>query len=122
MHEAVVALGGRWDEDAVKAGILQDLADGSYRAVIAGNARVGVVSVAWSETCCEIAQLFIEPKNQRQGYGALTVNTIVQQARRARKPVIARVLITNPALTFWKKVGFSLLESTDDHHLLAHPE
>jgi hypothetical protein len=34
--------------------------------------------------------------------------------------VIARVLVTNPVLAFWEKAGFSLVESTDDHHLLAH--
>ena len=122
MRPYVVALRGRWDEGEVRSEILRDLTDGCYRAVLAGDARVGVVSVAWSETCCEIVQLFIDPKHQRRGFGASTVDMIVREAQLARRPVIARVLVTNPALAFWEKAGFSLVESTDDHHLLAHHE
>ena len=119
MREAIVALWGHWQEDKVKAEMLRAVSQGEYQAVLHEGARVGLVSVLWDETCCEVAQLFVEPKFQGQGAGRLTVDRVVRMAEiRARRPVIARVLITNPARRFWEKQGFLLVDSTAQHHLL----
>jgi GNAT superfamily N-acetyltransferase len=95
---------GRWQEDKVKAEKMRAVADHEVQAVMDRGTRAGLVSVMWSGTCCEIAQLFIEPKHQGRGLGRSTVDRIVHQAsQRASKPVIARVLVTNPARAFWEK-------------------
>jgi len=120
MREPAVALWGHWPRKRLTAEILRAVADGEYQAVMKAETRVGVVSVLWSETCLEIAQLFIEPKHQRRGVGRSTVSHIVRQALRTRKPVIARVLVTNPARAFWERVGFTVVDSTDEDHLLEH--
>jgi len=119
MQASVVALWGRWQEDKVKAEMMRAVVHGELQAVMDGGKRAGLVSVLWSETCCEIAQLFIEPKHQGHGLGRSTVDSIVHRAAlRASKPVIARVLLTNPARAFWEKLGFRLLDTTTEHHLL----
>ena len=121
MRDSIVALWGHWPEDQVKEEMLRAITKGEYHAVIHEGARVGLVSVLWDETCCEIVQLFIEPKFQRRGAGRLTVDGIVHQAAlRGGRSVIARVLVTNPARSFWEKAGFVLVDSTTDHHLMEH--
>jgi len=119
MRPAVVTLWGRWPEKKVKAEMMRAVVDGEMQSVLDRGTRVGLVSVLWSETCCEIAQLFIEPKHQGRGLGRSTVDRIIHQAsRRASRPVIARVLLTNPARAFWEKVGFRVVDTTAEHHLL----
>src|SRR5688572_25560989 len=86
VRQPVVALWGHWPEDQLRSEIVRAVAGGEYQAVMQGEARVGVVSVPWDETCCEIAQLFIEPEHQLRGAGRSTVDSVVRQALRARKP------------------------------------
>lgn len=118
MRVAVVAAWGRWPADEVKAEIVRATSAGELHAIVDGNARIGVVSALPSETCWEIVQLFIEPAHQRSGVGRSVVDGIVRQASRSNKPVIARVLVTNPALVFWQRMGFTVVDSTVEHHLL----
>ena len=118
MRQPVEALWGRWREDEVRGEIVRAVTEGEYQAIMDGDTRVGVMSVLRSETCCEIAQLFIAPRYQRRGFGRASVDHVVDAVQRTRKPVIARVLITNPARAFWEKMGFAVVDTTDEHHLL----
>jgi GNAT superfamily N-acetyltransferase len=118
MRAAVVAAFGQWPADDIKAEIARAASAGELQVIVKGGVRVGLVSALPSETCWEIVQLFVEPAHQRGGVGRATVNGIVRQAARERKPVIARVLVTNPALAFWQRMGFTVVDSTDEHHLL----
>lgn len=81
------------------------------------NGFEGFVSYApWKETASawKIHKLYVLPENHGSGYGRKLVQEVFSRARAAgMTSVVLNVNRYNPAFTFYKKLGFSILREED---------
>jgi ribosomal protein S18 acetylase RimI-like enzyme len=64
--------------------------------------------------------VFIRPEFQRRGVGSGLLRELMQEAQSSRLPLKLRVLKVNPAVHFYRRLGFAEVHSSAEHVYMAY--
>lgn len=67
----------------------------------------------------QLELLIIAPVWRKQGLGTLVMQELMRQASKGRLPLQLKVLKTNPAITFYRRLGFAIHEEDRDRYCLS---
>ncbi|KFX04720.1 acetyltransferase [Pectobacterium betavasculorum] len=82
--------------------------------VLMGAQRIGLFKRHKGDNAWIIIQIQILPAYQGQGIAAWLLKTFLQQADEANVPVTLSVLKGNRAITLYQRLGFKIIDSTDN--------
>lgn len=112
MRDYVMATWGTWDEAAARGQILEDIRRSRSMIVEIDGQPIGLMRVDEFSTHLHLDQLFILPEHQRQGVGRRLVTELLGRADPMRLPLRLWVLRVNPAVSFYERLGFKIIEQT----------
>ena len=76
------------------------------------------IDIGWLQSSTQdaslfLAQLFVDPAFQRQGFGTEVMNGLIQEATVAGQDVTLGVVKTNPARRLYERLGFRVTHEDD---------
>jgi ribosomal protein S18 acetylase RimI-like enzyme len=80
---------------------------------------VGCIAVTWHRSFLFIDKLYIDPRFQGQGIGAIALAAKVEAAAQQGLPTKLSVLTSNPALRFYRREGFVIESETPERRLMV---
>ena len=72
------------------------------------GADIGWLQAATDGDALFLKQLFVEAALRRQGIGTQAMHRLIDEAARAGRAVTLGVVKTNPALRFYRRLGFAI--------------
>ncbi|MCP1312902.1 MULTISPECIES: N-acetyltransferase [unclassified Halomonas] len=90
----------------------------SYQIVLEGRS-VGLLCLDPTPLACYLRELQIAPGWQRRGVGRAAVNFAASRARKAGSAALRlRVFCINPAVAFYARLGFEIVDTADGTHYM----
>jgi ribosomal protein S18 acetylase RimI-like enzyme len=84
-----------------------DLAAGRQGAIVVNDVRVGMMLIEESDSAISLSQIALLPAYQGLGIGSAVLESLVERARRAGKPLTLRVFHGNTrARALYERFGF----------------
>lgn len=111
---------GVWNEQSVREFTDKAARDGSFQIISQDGVTVGAVRIERSAGYIQLDQLYVAATHQRRGIGTEIVRALMAEARSARKPLRLRVLKVNPARAFYQRLGFAVVETTNERHYMEY--
>ena len=105
---------GRFSEELSRKGVADMIGAGTASIIQFEGADIGVLSVVRHVEHILLEQLYILPSHQNRGLGTSIVRAVVDEARRARKPVRLRLLAVNPVRRLYEREGFRVSSTTPE--------
>ncbi|MCT8160196.1 GNAT family N-acetyltransferase [Pseudoruegeria sp. SHC-113] len=102
MEAYAVALWGQWRPSAT----LETLSLAGHRILQAGARDVGCLALWEDPSCLFVKKLYIAPEARGRGHGAWALTQLTAEAQARGLPIRLNVLVTNPALRFYRREGF----------------
>jgi len=93
---------------------------GLFFKIHADGVLVGAVAAEQHETHLQLEELYIEAARQNQGLGTLLMGQFIDRARSLDLPIHLHVLSSNPARSFYERLGFSVTRSTPQVNHMAY--
>ena len=121
MRRYVEQTWGSFSEELTRKGLAEMIASGNCSIIEFEGAAIGVLSVERLADHIKLDQLFILPSHQNRGIGTSILREIVQEARRARKPVRLRLLAVNPVRRLYEREGFRVTSTTPERIYMELP-
>ena len=115
MKAYAVALWGTWRPSSSEEAVVVS----RHQIIELAAKRIGCVTVEITKDFVELKRLFIAPEFQNRGIGADVLGRVKETARAAGVPVRLSVLTTNPALRFYQRHGFRVIEQTSERRILV---
>jgi GNAT superfamily N-acetyltransferase len=116
MREYEIAAWGHWNVDQAQSQVSEDIAAGRTKVIQLGHAPehidVGVMRVDLYPTHIHLDQLFLLPPYQSLGIGTYLLHALQQEARTKSLRLTLWVLRVNPALRFYERLGFQVIQET----------
>lgn len=104
-----------WDE-AWQANYFRERFDRQgQRLILYRGKRIGTVKVIEQESQVFLAYIAITSEYQRRGIGSAVLQDEMERAQGSGKPVVLRVLPSNPAQKLYARLGFVVTESSPTH-------
>lgn len=110
----------RWDEQGVRKFFREAMSRGSLQIVCECDVSIGALAVERHPTHLQLEELFLLPSHQNRGIGSHLVRRVIGEAKTERLPVRLRVLAVNPAVSFYKRLGFLVAAQTPERFLMEH--
>lgn len=120
MREYALAAWGDWPQDQFRARAFENAAAGRTQIIELEGKPIGILRVERCEDCYRLKQIFILPEYQRRGIGTTIIRQLIKEASEKGVRIRLRVLNVNPARNLYGRLGFSLVESTQDYQYLEH--
>lgn len=117
MKENTVEAYGEWHEIAQRAEHDQHfgfIAEHGWIIVIEGH-DAGFLAIKEYQDHIKLVALHIVPEFQEQGIGRTIIENLLADARQKSKPVRLEVLKTNPARRLYERLGFTVVDDSDEH-------
>ncbi len=108
-----------WDEAFQQTRYQESFIPGDTRIITWDGTDIGMLATEEREADVFLSLIEIDPGHQRQGIGALIINTVIAEARRIGKPVFLHVLKVNPAKRLYDRLGFSVVSETPTHFYMS---
>ena len=106
-----------WDEDEQRRLHEQRFSASGIRIIVSQGQDIGLIASREADDCIRLLQLFLLPDAQAKGIGSHILAQVLAEATRAHRPVILRVLKSNPrATTFYERHGFAVTGETETHY------
>jgi GNAT superfamily N-acetyltransferase len=87
-----------WNEEEQRQLHKRRFASQDFYVIQTSGIDVGFLSIAQQPDCIKVYQMFILPKYQSRGIGAVCMNQIIKEATASRLPIRLQVLKVNSAL------------------------
>ena len=118
-----VRLVWRWNENRQRQLHARRFGEQDFRIISLNGKDVGIMSVAVEPECILVNQLYILPDYQGRQVGRKCMLMVLDHAGNLGLPVRLRVLKVNVrAMTFYKRLGFTITEDSDTHVLMQHAD
>ncbi len=118
-----VELAWGWNEDQQRQLHGRRFREQDFRIIEMDGEDVGIMSVDLQPDCMFVNQVYILPDYQGRKIGRMCMKMIMRQAADLGLLVRLKVLKVNVrALTFYKRLGFTITNNTDTHFLMKHVE
>jgi ribosomal protein S18 acetylase RimI-like enzyme len=114
MREFIVTTWGTWNEERVQRESEENSRSLNAQVIQVADISVGVFVVERCPTHIDIEQIYLLPEYQRQGIGTVLLNQLIVEASQHDIPVRLRVMVVNPAKSFYERFGFVITEATGD--------
>lgn len=111
---------GKWPEQEVKQRAYDNASAGMTQIVEYEGEPIGVLRVERNSMSYDLKQVFLLPAYQRRGIGSVLIKALMAEAGTSSVPLKLRVLNVNPARDLYKRLGFRVVESTEDHEYLEY--
>ena len=95
-----------WDERRQKDVVANAMSDAGTSIVTIDGTRIGWFQIQDRPDALQLAQLYIEPRNQNQGIGTEIIRVLRKRALHQGKPVKLEVMINNRARVLYERLGF----------------
>jgi ribosomal protein S18 acetylase RimI-like enzyme len=92
--------------DAMRQGYAGMFPDGQFSIVLLGDRAIGRMVIHRGAQEIRLVDMALMPESRCRGIGAGLVQTLLAEARRARKPVSLHVLKGNRAARLYERLGF----------------
>lgn len=109
MRDHALAQWGAWSPRPSHLFVLAE-----HRVILAGGADAGCVAVKARVDHLWLDKLYILPELQRRGIGRRVLDIVRTEAASRRIPVKLSVIRSNPAIEFYRTLGFGIDAETDD--------
>lgn len=93
---------------------------GKFSRIYANHVLVGAVAHERHETHIQLEEIYLESARQNQGLGTEVMKRFVEQSRSLELPIRLHVLSSNPAKTFYERLGFSVTRSTPEVNFMEY--
>jgi ribosomal protein S18 acetylase RimI-like enzyme len=112
-----------WDE-AWQAERFRRKFDINHRRIIQKSGEdIGCLAVMEDDDGFFISYIALMPDHQGMGIGTQLVKDVLRQGGERGVAVTLRVLKVNPARSLYERLGFTIYETTETHHLMiSHPQ
>lgn len=110
----------RWDEQGVRKFFREAESRGSLQIVCECDVSIGALAVEKHPTHVQLEELFLLPSHQNRGIGSHLVRRIVREAETEKLSVRLRVLAVNPAVSFYKRLGFLVAAQTPERFVMEY--
>lgn len=112
MREFIILTWGAWDEERVQREAEQKSLDPKAQIIQVDGVSAGVFVVERCLTHIQLEQIYLLPKYQQMGIGTALLNSLIAEAKQFQIPVCLRVMVVNPAKSFYERLGFVTTEAT----------
>lgn len=119
LKEYVTAIWG-WDEAFQKRHFAAHFDPAAGHIVVAFGRDVGQVSVENHAEFDYLSGIYLLPAYQRLGLGSELIRDVLAKAGLNSKPVHLQVLVGNPALDLYRRLGFKVVDKTATHLIMHH--
>lgn len=113
---------GGWDEKEQQVAFLQKWQAGGYQRIVADD-RIG--GALWTRTMAEyheVVEMQLAPALRNRGLGTALLRREAERAHGQGKPLRLSVLLKNPALRLYQRLGFDIVgRSPYQYHLALTP-
>jgi GNAT superfamily N-acetyltransferase len=112
-----------WDQAREEKNFAQFFKLDEVRIITADAQDVGWIQEQVDSTSMNIGSFYVMPVMQRHGIGTQVLQALLAQARSQSKAITLAVVKMNPALHFYKKHGFTIVNE-DEHkfYMRADPQ
>ena len=107
----VRALAGEWPEPEQSEFFDEGFLRKPIQIITKCGRAIGFYGIFVEDTRVTIQRMYIDPDFRGAGLGTMIVNEALQVANQERKPLETEVLVGNPAIDFYFKVGFHVVGS-----------
>ena len=114
---------GCWDVEKEREKFDAKWREQSFEKVYINGALVGGFWIQEFEEYIQLRELQIHPRFQNQGIGTKTLNILIRKAGDAGKQLRLRVLLENPCVNLYKRLGFRVVGQTNvQYHMVYGPQ
>lgn len=117
LKEYVTAIWG-WDEAFQRNRFAAHFDPAASHIVVAYGRDVGQLSVERQTEAYNLNGIYLLPAYQSQGLGGLIIRDVLSRAQVIGKAVQLQVIIGNPALHLYERLGFCVIDKTDSHFIM----
>ena len=107
-------------EKVARSTIQQLLQTDKFSRIYANDLLVGAVAHERHETHIQLEEIYLEPATQNRGLGTQVMRHFIEQSRSLELPIRLHVLSSNPARSFYERLGFSITRSTPEVHFMEY--
>lgn len=109
---------GRWDARVQAEAFLEKWRDSGFLKVLVDKRQVGGLWVRHHKDSHELREIQILPEFRNQGIGTYLLRREIERARAAGKSLRLRVLLENPAIRLYRRMGFRIVRTDDVRHYM----
>ncbi len=91
-----------------------------YQLIIEKADLVGILSVQTESDHIFLAEILIVPSFQNNSLGSTVIRSVLENAKSLALPVRLQVLLLNPAINLYLRLGFSITGETSTHRLMEY--
>ena len=109
----VEGIGARWAEAKMREKSAAESNDGRTLLVIVLNECAGFINIEERPEEVWLHAIFLLPAFQRTGLGRALLQVALDRAKSLSQPVRCQVMSFNPAIGFYKRLGFNVYGELD---------
>lgn len=110
---------GSWNSGFEKDKFEEKWKEHNFQKILVDNQTVGGIWVQELESHYQLREIQIHPDFQNRGIGTQLIKAVIQRAKENGKELKLRVLLTNPAVNLYKRLGFTITEKNDvQYHMV----
>lgn len=109
---------GAWDSRFQAEMFLKKWRASDFRKVIVDGQTVGGIWVQDARDFHKLQEIQILPEFRNKGIGSWLLNREIERARTASKPLRLGVLLKNPAIRLYRRLGFRIIATDDVRHYM----
>ncbi len=86
--------------------------------ILVDGRPAGYLIVQEEEWYTTLESIHLMPAYQNKGIGTTLIRQVIDNSRRKRRPVRLKVLIINPAIKLYQRLGFEIVGETATHYIM----
>ncbi len=119
LKEYVAAIWG-WDEAFQRKHFATHFDPAASHIIVAHGRDIGQLSVKKQPEALYLNGIYLLPAYQQQGLGGQIIRDILSRAQACGRPVRLQVIIGNPAVHLYERLGFRVIDKSDTHLLMRN--
>lgn len=109
---------GHWDARVQAETFLGKWRESNFLKVYVDQHLAGGLWVREHEDCHELREIQILPEFRNRGIGTYLLKREIERAGVANKPLRLAVLLKNPAVRLYRRMGFTIVRTDDVRHYM----
>lgn len=117
-REIVTRVFGEWNDSVQEQNYRSKWLEQRFQVILVEGITVGGFWVDEHETFHQLREIQIHPDHQGKGLGTQIIETVIEQANAAKKPVRLRVLMKSDAVRLYERLGFLRIGKNEHQYLM----